>query len=787
MAALHHKLFRSLGRMRGQMVAVTAVLACGIMTYVSMNSSYASLEASWNDYHAAYRFADVFAQVKRAPETLARSLAAIPGVTAVQTRIVRDVILDIPGLEEPATARLISIPERRVPMLNDVFIRRGRYLEAGQRDEVLISEALAAANQLDVGSHLDAVINGKWERLRIVGLALSPEYLYEVKPGEIFPDNRRFGVIWMSREAMEAAFDMKEAFNDVSLSLAHGASEPEVIARVDEQLERFGCLGAYGRTDHLSFRFITDELAELRTMGTVLPGMFLAVVAFLLTVLMTRLIGTERGQIAVLKAFGYRRTEIAIHYLEFGLLAVLPGAVLGIAGGLWLGSYFTDIYARYFHFPDLHLRVESAVMLSAVLIGCGAASLGALSAVLRAVSLAPADAMRPEAPAAFYGGALERSGIFNLLSPASRMIVRNMARRPWKTAASTIGMALAVAILLVGRYTFDAVQNVVDLEFRVLQRQDVTVAFQEPRYADVRQELARLPGVLLVEPFRSVPVRLRFGHQARRSVIHGVASGSGLRPLLNAKLQSVSLPPDGIVLNSHLGQLMGAHPGQRITVEILEGERPKRDVIVAGWVDEPIGLGAYMDRDALRRFMREAETVSGAYLRVNASKAPQLYALLKRTPSVSAVSVKETTLASFWKSYGETIWLSTLMLVGFAAVIAAGIVYNGARIALSERGHELASLRILGYTTPEIARILLGEQAILTVAAIPVGFVGGYWLSRLTSLAFERELFRLPFVLQNASYFYAACIVAVAAVLSGAAILHRLGGMDLTAVLKSRE
>lgn len=787
MSALHHKLFRSLGRMSGQMVAVTAVLVCGEMTYVSMNSAYASLEAAWNDYHAAYRFANVFAQVKRAPESLRGSLAAISGVAGVDTRIVRDVILDIPGLEEPATARLVSIPESRMPMLNDVFVRRGRYLEAGRRNEVLISEALAGANQLDLGSHIDAVINGKWERLVIVGIALSPEYLYEVKAGDIFPDNRRFGVLWMSREAMEAAFDMKEAFNDVSLSLTHGASESEVIARVDQQLERFGGLGAYGRSDHLSYRFITDELAELRTMGTVLPGLFLAVVAFLLHILMTRLIGTERGQIAVLKSFGYTKLEIAGHYLTFAFLAVLPGAVLGIVGGLYGGSFFTGIYARYFHFPDLHLRIEPDIVLAAVLSGVGAACLGALAAVRKAVSLAPAEAMRPEAPANFRAGVLERSGMLRFLSPATRMISRNMARRPWKTITTAAGMAMAVSILLVGRYTFDAVQNVVDLEFRVLQRQDVTVAFQEPREADVRYALARLPGVLLVDPFRSVPVRLRLGHRTRRTVIQGVAPESSLRPLLDAKLSPVSLPPGGIVLNSHLGELMGAYPGQSITVEILEGTRPKREVTVAGWVDEPIGLGAYMDHDALRRLMRETETVSGAYLRVDASQAHQLYAILKRMPSVSAVSVKETTLASFWKSYGETIWISTLMLVTFAGVIAAGIVYNSARIALSERGHELASLRILGYTRPEIGRILLGEQAILTLAAIPTGFFTGYWISRLTSLAFQRELFRLPFVLAPVSYVYAACIVSAAAVLSGAAVIHRLARMDLTAVLKSRE
>ena len=423
MTALHHKLFRDLGRMAGQMTAITAVLACGIATYVTMRSSYDSLLFARSEYYSAYRFADVFAHVKRAPVAMARSIAEIPGVAAVQTRIVTDVTLDVPGLEEPATARLVSIPAPRVPLLNDLFLRQGRYIEADRRDEIVISEAFAAANQLETGDSVDAVVNGKWERFRIAGIGLSPEYLYEVKPGEIFPDNRRFGVIWISRETMEAAFDMKEAFNDVALSLVQGASEPEIIERLDHLLEPYGGLGAYGRSDQISYRFIADELTELRTMGLILPTIFLAIVAFLLHVVMSRLVATERSQIAVLKAFGYGRLDIAGHYLKFGLLAVLPGSVLGIAGGLWLGSLFTGVYARYFHFPVLRLQPNSFLLLSAVAVGAGAACIGALSAARRALALAPAEAMRPEPPEKFRAGVLEHSGLMTWLAPATRMIV----------------------------------------------------------------------------------------------------------------------------------------------------------------------------------------------------------------------------------------------------------------------------------------------------------------------------------------------------------------------------
>lgn len=273
---------RDLFHLRGQVIAVALVVACGIATYVTMRSSYDSLVVSRDAYYEAYRFADVFAQLKRAPESLAAEMQNIPGVATIQTRVVLEVTLDVPDLDEPATARLVSIPERQTPILNDIFIREGRYVESGRRDEVLVSEAFAEANRLQVGQSLGAVINGHWEQLRIVGIGLSPEYVHEIRAADIFPDRRRFGILWMSRDALGPAFDMEGAFNNVSVSLAPGASEADVIDRLDQLLERYGGLGAFGREEQESHRFLADEIEQDRITGIVVPSIFLGVAAFLI-------------------------------------------------------------------------------------------------------------------------------------------------------------------------------------------------------------------------------------------------------------------------------------------------------------------------------------------------------------------------------------------------------------------------------------------------------------------------------------------------------------------------
>ncbi len=786
---LDRKLVRDLWHLRGQVAAIGVVVACGVATVMTTRTSYTSLLVSRAAYYGDYRFADVFAHLKRAPETVRPRLAAVPGVEEVETRVVTEVTLDVPGLAEPATGRLVSVPERRQPILNDLHLRRGRWVEPGRRDEVIVSEAFAAANRLEIGGTLGAVINGRWERLRIVGVALSPEYVYEIGEGGLFPDNRRFGVLWMGRETLGPAFDMVGAFNDVSLKLAAGAGarEADVIARVDRVLERYGGLGAYGRGDQVSARFLNDEIAQNRVSGTVIPAIFLGIAAFLLNVVLARLVSTEREQIAVLKAFGYGDWAVGWHYLKLALVALLIGAVAGLVLGLWFAAQVNARYAEFYRFPVFVFRLDWTAVAFALLVTLAAAVAGAAGAVRRVVGLPPAAAMQPEPPPRFRPGPLERLGLHRLLAAPGRIIARNFERRPAKAALSALGIAFAVAILVVGRFFVDAMRYMADVQFRHVQRENLSVVFNAPRPPRVRYELERLPGVLHAEGYRSVAVRLRAGHRSRRTALLGLEEKGELRRLVARNLTTVPLPPDGLVLTAKLGEILRVAPGDTLTVEVLEGARPVRRVAVAGFVDELLGLSAYMDQRALNRLLWEGNTLSGAFLRVDPLAAPGLYTRLKRLPGVAGVSSRDATLASFEATLARSIGMMTAILIGFAGALAVAMVYNAARIALSERARELASLRVLGFTRGEISLMLLGEQGILTAAGIVAGLAIGYGLCAVLAGLYQWELFRIPLVVSAQTYAFAVVVIFAAAVASGLLVRRRLDRLDLVAVLKTRE
>ena len=787
LSALDKKLLRDLWHMRGQVITVALIVASGIATYVTMRGAYESIERAQQQHYARYRFADVFAQLKRAPNSLATEIASIPGVSVVQTRVVVEVNLDIPGLDEPAVGRLVSIPERKEATLNDVFLRSGRYIEPGRQDEVLVSEAFSSANHLEAGTSIAAVINGRWERLRIVGVALSPEYVYEIRGAEVFPDNKRFGVLWMSREALGPLFNMEGGFNDVAITLAPGASEAGVLERIDKLLEPFGGLGAYGREDQISHRFLSDEIAQDRITGIFVPSIFLAIAAFLIHVVLSRLVSTQRNPIGLLKAFGYSDAAVGIHYLKFALVAVAFGTAIGSPLGIWLGRGLARMYQNFFRFPELSFVAGPKLIVWGIAISAVAACLGAISSLRLVVALPPAEAMRPESPPQFKQGLAERLGFASIVSISTRMILRNLERRPWKAILTVVGMSFAVAILIIGFYFFDAIDYLVQVQFRTAQRDDVTISLVEPLGEQARYDVNHLTGVLHSEPFRMVPARLRFGHRSKRIGLLGMEAGGDLRRVVGKSFDVFRIPPQGVLLTTKLAELLGVRPGDTITVEVLEGERPVRQVAVSGTVDEMIGLSAYMDISSLNRMMREGSSISGAYLSVDSKKLPTLYSQLKRTPAVASVAVREAMLESFYRTIAESLRISTTALNLFACLIAVGMVYNGARVALSERGHELASLRVLGFNQREIGFMLLGEQALLALASIPLGFAIGYGFCALLTSAMQTELYRMPLVINARTYAISVLIVGLAALATGILLYRRLSHLDLVAVLKTRE
>jgi putative ABC transport system permease protein len=784
--AIDRKLLRDLWQMRSQVVTVALVVASAFSGFAGSLATYYSLEQAREGFYASARFGHVFADIKRAPREIERRIAAIPGVSEAEATVVFDVTLDIAGVAEPIVGRLIGLPEDGAPRLDRLVIRRGRAPERGATSEVVISEAFANNRNLGPGKSVTALINGRKETLRIVGVGLSPDYIYATRGGA-FPDDRNFGVFWIARDRLAAAYSMEGAFNHVTVLLTPGAKERAVIDALDRLLEPYGGINAHGRDEQLSNRILNQEINQWKVIGTLIPSIFLAVAAFLLNVVLNRQVATQREQIAALKALGYGNGAIAAHYLLQVVVIVCLGIAIGIAVGYWWGGAVTALYAEFFHFPSYSFFMPLWVMLMAGAVTLFAAVGGAMGAVRNAVTLAPAEAMRPPSPGRFGPTLLERAGLGRLLSPAMRMVIRNMERRPLRALLTTAGMASAVAIIISGLFWRDALEYMIDVQFEAAQPDDAEIVLVEPLASRSLHEVARMPGVMQAEGSRDVPVRLTAGHRHYRTALLGVPSVGELRRLLDANLNRITVPPEGILLTDRLAERLVVRVGDTLVVEALTGNRNKRSVPVVGVVRDLIGLLAYMDLDALNRLLGEGDTFSTFSVRLDRSQSDALFRHLKEFPRVATVASKVAMLQSFRETSARNVLYFTTILTAFASVIAIGVVYNNARIALQERAWELASLRVLGFTRGEVSTFLLGELAFELVVAIPLGCALGYLLSWAIVAMSHTDMIAIPIIVAPRTYAFAALAIVLAGAASALIVRRRIDRLDLVGVLKTRE
>ena len=784
---LNRKLLRDLYRVRGQALAIGVVIALGVLLLVMMDGLVNTLEETRRTYYERYRFADVFAPVKRAPRRLLEDLAAIEGVLAVAGRVQGGALVDLPGVTVPIRARAVSLPAFDRPRLNDIYLTEGRWVDAAHRDEIIVLQDFARSHGLGPGDSLAATLNGSRRVFTIVGLAQAPEFLYATPPGELMPDDARYVAIWMAQEALEAAFDLDGAFNEALLSVAADAHLDAVLARVDAILDPYGGTGSYALVDHESNRFMVDEIKQLRASGAVVPPIFLGVAAFLLYIVIARMVQSEREQIGLLKSFGYTDWEVAGHYFRFILVIAVGGATLGCLLGVFAGQRMGLLYMTFYKFPFLVFRVDPASFLLGVVASVAAASTGGALVLLRVFALSPAVAMSPPAPPDYSRSLRLGKNLKKILDQPSRMVLRGFLRRPGRTLLAVVGIACGMGLSVAMISAMSGFDEMVELNFSVVDRSDVTVSFIEPMSDKTIYELQRIPGVIAVEPFRVVPAVLRNGLFSYRGAINAYIDRPQLNRALDAWQGEIAIRADGIVLSSALAEILHIQPGMPLLVDVREGRRPRLEIPVVGVSETLLGAPAYYELAALNGALKEPRRVSGAFLRVDAVQGDSIYRALKEMPAVAGVSRRQDMRAALQKMLDTGAGAVRFVMAAIAAVITFGIVYNSARIAFAERARDLASLRVMGLTRQEVAFVLLGDLGIVTLLALPVGSGLGYYLAEAISAAFSGDLYRVPAMIVPESFGAAAIAVVVSAVASGVLVKRDADRLDLVATIKTRE
>jgi putative ABC transport system permease protein len=787
MHALDLKLLRDFKRLWVQAIAIALVLACGVAILLTSVGMYKALSETRTAYYERNRFADVFAQTTRAPLSLLAEIARIDGVMNVEARIAGDAILDIPGRTKTAVGKILSFPETSDPVLNVPLLVTGRFPDPLSTHEVVVNAPFATANGFEPGDQFSANLRGQKRQLTIVGTALSPEFVYTIGPGALMPDNAAFGIIWMPERAAAAAFDMTGAFNDVSLAIASGTTTASVIDALDILLEPYGGFGAYDRSTQQSDAFLDAEISQLKGMAAILPPIFFAISGFLVSMVMGRIIALERSEIGLLKAIGYSDTEICLHYLMLAALIAVVGVLVGWIAGTVLARVTAWQYAQFFDFPFVVFRVSYWVYAASGLAGLLTTSLGAAQAALKAARLAPAIAMQPPAPPRFKRSFVDDAMTRLHLAQSTVMILRSLLRWPLRSFLTTLGLALAVASVIAATFINDALSEIIDVAFYQTNRQDAMLLFAEDIPEAALEDLRNLPGVLQAEGQQFHAAVLHRGHLSKRVAVEARRPGNDLSRVLDANGTPLDVPPGGIVLSKRLANHLDVKSGESIDIEFLSGRRETFGVTVTALVELHFGLGAYMDLGYMNALFRQAPRLSVVNITFDTMQTDALHATIKDTPRISGIVEMNENRRSFEDTIEQNITVMNTIYIVVAVLITIGVTYNAARIQLSERARELASLRILGYGRGDVSYILVGEMMLIALVAQPFGWLIGAGIAQLMTNAFTSDLYAIPLVLKPATFTLASIIVLSAALGSVMIVRRRLDRLDLVSVMKTRE
>lgn len=785
--SLLKKLPRDLWTLRAPTAALAVLVMSGVAVLVSSWSSYESLLAAQKNYYTRFRMADVFATCTRAPRPVLEPMHRWPGVDTVEVRLAEDLLVDVPGQAEPALGHFLSIPGEGQPLLNRLYLRSGRWPRVTDPPEVMVHEAFAQVHRLKPGDSFSGLFRGRRRLCRVSGVALSPEYVYALDPRVSFPDNKHFGVFWMPRPSLEKLLSLEGAFNDVVLRLSPGAREPAVRAALDRLLAPYGCLGSVARDKQLSHRLVSDEIRQQKIQALLNPAIFLLVAAFLIHIVLSRLVALHRPQIATLKALGYGDSAIAGYYVTLAGGMALAGVLPGLALGAELGALYANLYRDFFRFPQLAYSISGSAVVLGLVAGLCPALLGAAWSVRSVVRLTPAEALRRAVPQGFSPGVLSDLPGIRHVPPLERLVLRGLVNRPLRSALTVLGVASAMAIVINGGFWRDTLNLLLSLQFESANREEVSVDFQDPRPPAALRELARMPGVIAVEGVRSVAVRLRARQLTRELALVGLPPNGGMRRVLTVDGAEVRPPRGGLLLSRSFQSEHGLRAGDPVELEVMEGGRRRRWFTLQGFTDDLVGPFAYVALSDLHRFLDEPPVFNAATLHVEAHQTAGLYRRLKACPQVITVHVKTLLYRGFQETIAGMIQVFTLALIFFAVAIAVAVIYNAAQVTLSERGWELASLRVLGFSVKEVWGLAFSELALPVYLALLPGAGFGLFLSWLSAQLVHTEQFSFPLRLSAATYALGVCVLVGTLWVMGGWLWRAVARLSLAEALKSND
>ncbi|MEA4926621.1 MAG: FtsX-like permease family protein [Syntrophomonadaceae bacterium] len=791
MGILTRKLWRYIKHNMGQFLAVSTVVMAGVIVYIAMSSSYYVLSQSRDQFYRDNNFADQYFQVVKAPEGIVKQLQMIPGVKSITGRTQRDLSI-IKANGDRGTARVVSYSLPLEKELNRLTLVEGRYFadNRGGSPEVVLDPKFLAANDLAWGDQVTVVVDGKEVFLTVVGSAISPEFIYAMKDSaDILPDPMLFGIFMLENRQAQEILNMPGQINQVLLEFTPGADQTQVVEEVKSILRPYGLLASYPRRDQMSHAILQGELDQLRSITIFLPAIFLGIAAAIQFVILRRLIRAQRTQIGIMKAIGYNSSQIMLHYSSYAVIVSLFGALAGTWLGHMLSGTIATTYAAYFNLPGLTGGHNLQAIISGLLLSMAVAVIAGVSASRGVLNIKPAEAMRPEPPRRSGQTILEKwVWLWQRLNPVWKMTLRNISRNRGRFGVTILGVAFAVALLVIALFTNDAVDYIMQRYFYGGQSYDLSIRFNSVLPEKELLNISRIDGVQKVEGFLELPVKLNYGSRSEDEVLIAYPPDLTMKKLESDQGEPIRIPTEGLLINQRTASKLGVEPGAVVEVETLMPTGPVHydNIEIAGEIRQLIGGGSYIDLQRANAVLQERNLVSGAMIKVEPAQLAAVENEIGKMLNVTSVISRQKELQNFEKNLESMIYSIGLMIL-FAIILGYAIVYNSAVMNYAERQREIACLRVIGYTTGEAASLLRRESLLHTVIGVGLGLPLGRLIAQAYVQSVSTDLYTLPVVIYPLTYLFSAIGGIIFIRLAHHVALKGIKQLDLAATLKNSD
>lgn len=787
MGMLLRKLFRDIRKSRGQFISIIIVVTIGVMFYSGINSTFRNLNNASIKYYNEYRFGDIWMDFYKAPESLTEKIRKIPYVKMVSGRLVMDSGIKIS--DEDATVRIITLPDIRENVVNDIDIKSGRYFSDDEVNQCLVEEEFFKTHNLKIGDYINPVVNGKEVKIKVIGSVKSPEFIYTLKDGgELMPDSRKFGIIYVKHSFGQEIFGVRGYINNVSLLLKEGTEPDDAIEDLKDRLRDYSITGIIDRDGQTSNRMLKSEMEGLEAVGGAFPVVFFAVAAVIIYIMMGRMVENQRIQIGVLKALGFTNNQVLFHYLSYSVFVALTGSIIGSIAGIYLGDAFTELENMYFHLPLEDLGVYPDLTVSAsilTLFFCLIAGYNACKTVFR---IMPSEAMKPKAPIAGKKILAERIRfIWENISNTGKMILRNIFRHKRRALLTSTGVIFSTALLLIALSMSDSVNYIIEQQYSNIMDYDIKVSFSKLINAKELNVLKNIEGVTKMEPVLETGVELQNGWRTKNTGLTGIVREPEMYRVIDKTGQPVKIPERGIVIPEKLAEDLDIKLNDRIFIKPLIPGKDKVEVIVKGIATQYIGMSIYTSIHDTNYLFGEGVVANSAVLRLkDSSYETKVKEKLKEMSAVSSVQSKSDALNALMSNMAMMTSAIGVMIL-LSSVLSVAVVYNTATINIFERQRELATLKVLGFKEKEIKKLIFNENYIITAFGLITGLPFGSWFGKYMMNTFSTDFYSFPFVTKFYTFFVSVLLTIVFTVVTNMILVKKIKRISIVEVLKNRE